>query len=284
MIARIQFGRLALAALAVALAADAAAQAGGPPASIKDNVGFDQKLNSQVPLDLPFRDENGRDVKLGDYFSGDKPVILSLVYYECPMMCTQVLNGLVDSLRDVSFEPGRDFEIVTVSFDPSETPELASSKKKTYLEKYDRPGADQGWHFLTGRLEPIRRLTHSVGFRYAFDERSDQFVHASGIVVLTPEGKASRYFYDVVYPPQDLRLGLVEASQHKIGNAVDYVLLLCFHYDPLTGKYTPAIMGILRLAGVATILAIAAFVGGMIWRERRKRPSDPASPTIEVSQ
>ncbi|HEX5270092.1 MAG TPA: SCO family protein, partial [Gemmataceae bacterium] len=227
-------------------------------------------LGAQVPLDAEFRDETGGVVKLGDYF-GDKPVILVLAYYRCPGLCTMVLNGLVQALLDVPLEMGRDFQVVTVSFDPRETPALAAAKKKTYLERYGRPGAEAGWHFLTGEQEPITRLTEAVGFRYRYDSVNDQFAHASGIMVLTPKGKVSRYFYDIAYSPRDVRLGLVEASGNRIGTASDQVLLFCFHYDPAEGKYGAAVMNLVRLGGVLTILGVVAMVF-VLWRqERRKR-------------
>jgi protein SCO1/2 len=239
-------------------------------------VGFDQKLDAQVPFDLSFRDEAGRAVELGDYF-GDRPVILVLAYYRCPMLCTQVLNGLVKALLEVPLDVGRDFNVVTVSFDPRETPELAAAKKKSYLERYGRSGAEAGWHFLTGEQEPITRLTQAVGFRYRYDPVNDQFAHASGIMVLTPRGKVSRYFYDISYSPRDLRLGLVEASNNRIGTASDQVLLFCFHYDPAEGKYGAAVMNFVRLGGVLTVLAVGAFVFVMWRQERRKARVRPAA-------
>jgi protein SCO1/2 len=239
-------------------------------------VGFDQNLNAQIPLDLPFRDESGQLVRLGDYFR-DRPVILVLAYYRCPMLCTQVLNGLVRALLEVPLDLGRDFQVVTVSFDPRETPEMAAAKKKTYLERYGRPGAEAGWHFLTGDQEPITRLTQTVGFRYRYDPDHDQFAHASGIMVLTPLGKLSRYFYDISYSPRDLRLGLVEASNHQIGSAADQILLFCFHYDPVEGKYGATVMNLVRLGGVLTILAVGGFVF-VLWRQDRHR-ARPAQAT-----
>jgi protein SCO1/2 len=232
-------------------------------------VGFDQRLNESVPLDAVFRDEEGQSVQLGDYFGG-KPVILVLAYYKCPMLCTQVLNGLVQALLDVPLEIGKDFSVVTVSFDPRETPELAAAKKKTYLERYGRPGAETGWHFLTGEQESITCLTEAVGFHYRYDAKNDQFAHASGIMILTPHGKIARYFYDVSYSPRDLRLGLVEASENKVGSPVDRVLLFCFHYDPQEGKYGAAVMNFLRLGGVLTILAIGGLMV-VLWRQERRK-------------
>jgi protein SCO1/2 len=240
----------------------------GLPRVLRD-VGFDQHLNEQVPLDLQFTDEEGRAVRLGDYFQG-KPVILVLAYYKCPMLCTQVLNGLIQALLGIPFDAGKEFQVVVVSFDPREKPALAAAKKRTYLERYGRPGAEAGWHFLTGEEGPIRRLTAAVGFRYTYDPKSDQFAHASGILVLTPGGKLSRYFYDVSYSPRDVRLGLVEASENRIGSPVDQILLYCFHYDPAEGKYGPVIMRFVRLGGVLTVVGIGVFVT-VLWRQERRR-------------
>jgi len=231
-------------------------------------VGIDQKLNEQLPLDLTFVDEHGQPVRLVDYF-GEKPVILSLVYYECPMLCNQILNGLLKSLRTLSFDAGKQFNVITVSFDPVETAALAAEKKKTYLAQYARDGAEQGWHFLTGDSAAIKALTQAVGFRYAYDPKTDQFVHASGIMAITPQGRISRYFYGIEYSPRDLRLGLVEASNNKIGSPVDQVLLYCYHYDPITGKYGVVIMNVIRLAGLATVAVLGSFMIVMFRRERR---------------
>jgi protein SCO1/2 len=241
--------------------------ASSQPSTLRD-VGIDQKLNEQVPLDLVFRDEAGKVVKLREYF-GEKPVILSLVYYECPMLCNMILNGLYRSLRTLSFDVGREFNVVTVSFNPKETPALAAAKKDTYIKAYARPGAAQGWHFLTGAEESIRQLTQAVGFRYTYDPQTKQYAHASGIMVLTPQGKLARYFYGIEYAPKDLRLGLVEASAGKIGSPVDQVLLFCYHYDPVTGKYGVVIMRVIRLAGMATVLVLGAFMVVMFRRDRR---------------
>jgi protein SCO1/2 len=266
------YRRACAAPLAILLAAGLAhAQPSLPP--VLRPVGFDQRLDEQVPLDLEFRDEAGRAVRLGDCFGG-KPVILVLAYFKCPMLCTEVLNGLVRALLDLPLEIGKDFRVVTVSFDPRETPEMAAAKKKTYLERFARPGAEAGWHFLTGEERAIRRLTEAVGFRYVYDPKNDQFAHASGIVVLTPAGKVSRYFYDIRYSPRDLRLGLVEASAGRIGSPVDRILLYCFHYDPLEGKYGPAVMNFVRLGGVLTLLALGTFMA-VLWRRERKAPSPP---------
>jgi len=234
-----------------------------------DQIGIDQRLDEQVPLDLTFRNEQGKEIRLGDYFS-EKPVILVLVYYECPMLCTEVLNGVLRSLRALSFTAGQEFDVVTVSFDPEETPTLALTKKRLYLERYNRAGAADGWHFLTGSEESIRRLTEAVGFRYVYVPARDQFAHASGIMVLTPQGKLSRYFYGVEFPTRDLRLGLVEAAANRIGSAVDQVLLLCFHYDPTTGKYGFVIMNAIRFAALLTVLGLGMFMVPGFLRDRKK--------------
>ncbi|MHB1033086.1 MAG: SCO family protein [Pirellulales bacterium] len=233
-------------------------------------VGFDQRLNAQVPLDLVFMDENAHPVKLGTYF-GKKPVILVLAYYECPMLCTFVLNGLVQSMRDLPFTAGAEFNVVTVSFNPRETPDLAAAKKRSYVASYGRPGAAEGWHFLTGKQDAIDKLTQAVGFRYVYDTKHNQYIHTAGIMILTPEGKISRYFYGIQFPSRDLRLGLVEASAGKIGSPTDQILLYCFHYDPETGKYTASILTLVRVGGVLTVLGLAAMVWFLLRRERRHR-------------
>jgi protein SCO1 len=239
----------------------------GLPAVLRD-VGIDQRLNQQVPLDLSFRDESGRIAPLREYF-GSKPVILTLVYYQCPMLCTLVLNGVLQSLRKIQMNVGEQFEVVTVSFDPRETPELAAAKKKSYIQRYGRPGAARGWHFLTGDEASIAQLTRAVGFRYAYDSKSGQYAHASAIMVLTPQGRLARYFYGVEYQPRDVRLALVEASANRIGNAADQVLLFCFHYDPATGKYGLAILNVLRAACLATVVAMGALFWFLSRRRRR---------------
>lgn len=236
-----------------------AAPSDAKPPQLKE-VGIDQNLDGQVPLDLMFRDESGNSVRLGDYFDEGKPVILTLVYYECPMLCTLVLNGLTSALRTLSFDVGRQFEIVTVSFDPKETPELAAGKKETYIEAYRRPGAENGWHFLTGEPAAIESLARSVGFRYRYDPQVAQFAHAAAIMVLTPKGRIARYFYGVEYAPRDLRFGLIEAAEERIGSPVDQLLLYCFHYDPSTGKYSAAVLNIVRLAGAMTVVGLLGFI------------------------
>jgi len=249
----------------------------GLPSALK-NVSIDQKLNEQVPLDAVFKDEQGHDVRLGQFFKG-KPVVLSLVYYTCPMLCNQVLNGMLGAFRQVSFNIGEQFEVVTVSFDPRETPDLAAAKKSTYIKAYNRPGAEASWHFLTGNEANIKRLTESVGFRYLWDEQTKQFAHASGIMVLTPEGKIARYFYGIEYPPKDMRLGLVEASQNKIGTPVDALMLYCYHYDPATGKYGAVVMNIVRLAGGVTLFLIVGLLLVL-----RKRGGQGRSPTVSEAR
>ncbi len=241
----------------------------GLPAPLK-KVGIDQKLNEQVPLDAVFKDEQGREVKLGDFFKG-KPVVLSLVYYSCPMLCNQVLSGTLSSIRQVSFNAGEQYELVTVSFDPRETPELAAAKKQTYVKAYNRPSGNAGWHFLTGDEANIKRLTEAVGFRYIWDEQTKQFAHASAIMVLTPEGKLARYFYGIEYKPNDLRLGLVEASRNQIGSAVDALMLYCYHYDPATGKYGAVVMNIVKIAGAITIVLIAGLLLMLIRVSNRRQ-------------
>ena len=234
-----------------------------PPASMRPtyltNVGIEQHLDAQVPADLAFVDDSGRSVKLGDYF-GRKPLILNLVYYNCTMLCGEALSGLSSAMKMVKFDIGKEFEVVTVSFNPQETPQLAAEKKREYVKRYGRPGADAGWHFLTGSPDSINALTKAVGFQYQYDASKNQYAHATAIMVLTPQGHISRYFYGVEFPPKDLRMGLVEASQGKIGNAVDQVLLYCYHYDPATGKYGAIVANILKIGAGLTIVLL----GGMI--------------------
>jgi protein SCO1/2 len=239
---------------------------GGKPEVLK-NVGLDQKLNAQVPLDLTFRDEHGATVKLGQLLQG-KPAILTMVYYQCPMLCTEVLNGTLNSLKEVPLDIGKDFSVITVSIDPSERPVLADAKHIMYAGLYGRPGAVQGWHFLTGDEAQIQKLAAAVGFRFVYDKESSQFAHASGIMVLTPEGRLSRYFYGLAYPPRDVRLALVEASEGKIGSTVDEILLFCFHYDPVTGKYAVTILNVVRAAGVISVVAIALMIFIFLRREK----------------
>jgi len=233
------------------------------------NVGFEQRLGEQISLNQTFRDEGGREVRLQDFFNG-KPVILIPVYYECPMLCSLVLNGLTDALTQLRFNAGNEFNVVAVSFDPRETPNLAAAKKAIYLRHYGRHGTEQGWHFLTGEEKQIKQLMEAIGFRYAFDRQTNQFAHASGIVVLTPQGRIARYFYGIEFPVRDLRLGLVEAADRRIGSPVDAVLLLCYQYDPATGRYTALALNFLRLSGALTLIALASFIIWMLRRDRRR--------------
>src|SRR5437763_15901055 len=234
--------------------------------AILDQVGIDQRLNQQVPLDLTFLDENGQTVKLGQYF-GQKPVVLSLVYYQCPMLCSQVLNGLTSSLNVLKFNVGREFNVITVSFDPRDTPEVANETKQRMLKRYRRPGSDQGWHFLTGKKDQIDALAQAVGFRYAWDPEIQQYAHARGIILLTPQGRVAQYYYGIEYAPRDIQLGLIEASKGKIGNVVDQVLLYCYHYDPRQGKYGAAVFNVLRLSALATVMALGGFMLIMFRRD-----------------
>jgi protein SCO1/2 len=246
----------------------AAFAADNRPPMLKD-VGIEQRLGKPLPLDAIFQDEMGRPVRLGQYFQG-RPVILVLAYYNCPMLCTQVLNGLVSSVKVLSFDAGKQFEIVVVSFDPRERPVDARAKKAPYLAEYGRPGASAGWHFLTGSLASIERVTQAVGFQYRYDDSQGQFAHASAIYVATPDGRLSRYFYGIEYAPRDLRLALVESSGGGIGSPVDQILLYCYHYDPKVGKYSAAVMGIVRLGGVAAVLILSTFLI-LMWRRDRRR-------------
>ena len=236
-------------------------------------VGFTQRLNAQVPRDLVFRDETGTAVRLGDYV-GAKPVILTLAYYQCRTLCPFVLDGLLESLRALSFDIGRQFSVVTVSIDPRDTATVAAAKKAAYLQRYSRPGAGEGWHFLTGEPEAIEQLTQAVGFRYAYDAATDQYAHATGMLILTPAGNIARYFYGIQYAPRELRLSLVEAAAHTIGSPVDELLLFCYRYDPVTGTYGVAIMQIIRLAALVTVVALGGFIGVMVRRDRRNVSAD----------
>jgi protein SCO1/2 len=243
----------------------------GLPTALRD-VKIEQKLDQQLPLDLSFRDERGRDVKLSEYF-GHKPVVLAFVYYDCPMLCTQVLNGMVTSFRVLPFEIGKEFDVVTISFDPRETPALAQAKKQKYVDflpEKMRAGAANGWHFLTGDQANIEKITEAAGFHYRYDEATKQFAHASAIMVTTPQGKLSRYFYGIDYPARDLRLGLIESSANKIGSPVDQLLLYCYHYDPATGKYGAVVMNVMRIAGVLTLIGIIAML--LLLKARHHEP------------
>ena len=251
-------------------------RANDPRPDVLRDIGLDQRLNEQVPLDTTFRDETGGAVKLGDYF-GRRPVILALVYYQCPMLCGEVLNGLTSALIALKFSAGKEFEVVTVSIDPSDSPQTASAKKEFYVRRYRREGAGVGWHFLTGDQPSIDALTKAVGFRYKYDEPSKQFMHASGVMLLTPEGRLSRYFYGIEYAPRDLQLGLVEASHNRIGGLVEQVLLFCYHYDPRSAKYTPMVLSMVRAGGIATVLVLGTFIGVMLRKESQRKKEGRAA-------
>jgi len=260
-------------ALGHALVAPAFAHTGNEPYTKDEDflkeIGFDQKLGAQLPLDVAFQDETGKTVRLGEYF-GQKPVILLITYYNCTMLCPLLLDGLVRTLRPITFDIGKQFTVLTVSINPRETPAIAASRKELYVQRYGRPGAEHGWHFLTGKSDAIAALTQAIGFRFVYDKKKDEYAHASGFVIFTPEGKAARYLYGVEFSPRDTRLALIEAASNTIGNPVDQLLLYCYHYDPLTGKYGVIIMNVLRLAGSATAVALGSFMVVMFRRDRRK--------------
>lgn len=263
------FGIVTLLAACCALQAQTIPSNVGPTAATMpptlQNVGFEPPLNGQMPLDLHFRDETGRDVQLREFF-GQKPVVLAFVYYSCPMLCDQIQMGVVGTLRMLSFNPGRDYEVVFISFDSQDTPELAAKKKQAALARFNRPETVSGWHFLTGSQESIEAVTRAANFRFRYDSKSKLFAHASGVMLLTAGGRISRYFYGVEYPGRDMRLGLVDASAGKIGSPIDHVLLFCYYYDPSSAKYSASILRIIRLGGILTVLLL---VGG-IWISRRR--------------
>ena len=296
-LARAGFNRkAAYATLAMTLAACALLASSGwgqgmskgimsPPANVRppylENVGIEQHLDAQVPADLAFTDDSGHAVKLGDYF-GKKPLILNLVYYNCTMLCGEALAGLAGAMKMIKFDAGHEYDVITVSFDPKETPQIAAEKKQEYLKRYGRPGVANGWHFLTGSAESINALTKAVGFQYQYDPKSNQYAHATAIMVLTPEGRISRYFYGVDFPPKDLRMGLVEASQNKIGNAVDQVLLYCYHYDPATGKYGAVVSNMLKIGAGLTIVLLGGMLLILFRMERSLQTRVPRSTATNV--
>ena len=247
------------------------------PSRLLQKVGINQKMGAQIPLDLPFKDESGREVELRQYFG--KPVILALVYYQCPSLCNLILNGIVRSVKNLDLSPADQYQVIAVSFDPREIPSMAAAKKETYLEQLypkdprRQAAAAQGWHFLTGQETSSKALADAVGFRYVYDEMTNQYAHSSAIMILTPGGRVARYFYGIEYPPRDVRLGLVEASNEKIGTPTDQVLLYCFHYDPATGKYALVIMNVLRLAALITLGALLTFMFVMFRRDFRGTPA-----------
>jgi len=252
----------------------ARAQQPGPPPILRE-VSIAQRLNEPIPRDIIFRDEDGEAVHLGDYF-GKKPVVLSLVYFDCPALCTEVLNGELRTMKAISLDLGKDFDAITVSFEPKDMPALAKAKRDVYAGQYGRPGATGNWHFLTGEQASIDALTQAAGFHYAYDSASRQYAHAAAILVLTPHGRIARYFYGVTYPARDFRLGLVEASEGKIGTPTDHALLYCYQYDPITGKYGLIVMNIVRAAGLLTMLVLGIFMFVMFRRERNHPKGPPA--------
>lgn len=264
---------VALVLAALALGSPARAEIIDPsamPGPLKD-VRIDQQLGAALPLELPFRDEAGREVRLGDYF-GERPVVLSFVYYGCPMLCTLALDGLAKSLGVVKFDVGQEFDVVVVSFDPDETPVMAAEAERKTVERYGRPATADGWHFLTGSQEAITQLTRAAGFFYAYDAESDEYAHASGLIVVTPEGKIAQYYFGIDYSPKDVQLAVIEASDERIGSLIDHVFLYCFRYDPKLGKYTAVTLRILRLSGAVFIAVLALVLGTLWWRERAPHP------------
>jgi protein SCO1/2 len=265
---------MALTCLALPLAAGPAFGNSTVPSNempgVLKSVGYDQRIGEKVPLDVPWRDEHGREVKLGDYLR-NRPAVLVMAYYHCPMLCDLVLQGVETGLKPLSLDPGRDFDVIVAGIDPAETPELAAKKKQEILERYARPGTENGWHFLTGPQDSITRLTQAVGFRYVYDPERNQFAHAAGMVILTPEGRVSRYLLGVEFPARDIRLGLVESGNGKLGTVVDQVLLYCFHYDPLVGRYSATTLSIVRVSAVVTVVALALLVVFL----RRRETAEP---------
>ena len=250
---------------------DPAQSAGtGLPDALK-KIGIEQKLGAQMPLGTEFKDESGRTVRLGEFFNKGRPVILAFVYYECPMLCNEVLNGLTGSLKGISLDAGQDFDVVAISFDSreNEKPDLARNKKESYMKRYGRPGTEDGWHFLTGSQQAIDAATGAAGFGYKWDEKSNQFAHAGGIMITTPDGKLSRYFYGIDYSPKDVKFGVMESADSRIGNAAEQLLLYCYHYDPATGKYGLAILSVMRVVSVLMLLGMGA-VGLVFWRRNKK--------------
>lgn len=249
-----------------------------PQQQLLKDIHIEQKLGDEVPLDLHFTDSNGEQIELGDIFD-DRPMVLALVYHECPKLCNQVLHGLMTSLRAIDYTAGEDFDVLVVSFDPRETPELAAGRKQGFVRLYDREGTADGFHFLTGDEQNIQALADSVGFNYAWDDRSGQYAHASGIMLLTPDGTISKYFYGIDYNTRDLRFGLIDASGGNVGTFAQQILLLCFHYDPTTGKYGLIISRVIQLGGVITVLCLGAFVVLSLRSERRraKQPQEASA-------
>ena len=261
--------RALLAAFLLAIPAIAQQNSSTPP-ELPGRVAIAQKLDSQIPLDAMFRDESGKIVRLGDYFRSGRPVLLDFMYYRCPMLCSVVMDGLSSGLTELKFNVGQEFDVVTVSIDPRDTPQAAAAKKETYIKRYGRFDAAKGWHFLTGNESAIKSLTSVAGFHYAYDPKIDQFAHGAMLMIVTPEGKISRYIYGFEYKARDLRLALVDASSGKIGTLTDAIMLLCYHYDPATGKYSRTAMNVVRAGGVATVASLAGFIFVALRRERRR--------------
>ncbi len=247
---------------------------------ILEKVGIDQRIGQQLPLDTPFVDDHGRQVRLGDFF-GTRPVVLALAYYECPMLCTQVLNGMTGSLRTMNFTPGKDYDVVVISINPHEGPMLARDKKDAYVGQFGRPDTADGWHFLTGNDRSIHAVADAIGFHYAYDENIQQYAHAAAIYVATPQGAVARYFLGLEYPPRSLRFALVEASNNRLGTVTDQVLLLCYHYDPSTGKYGAGTLEAVRIGGVLTVLALVGFIVVSV-RQERTRGTDRSKPAAHL--
>lgn len=247
----------------------------GLPETLK-KIGIEQKLGGQMPMETVFKDEGGNAVKLGDYFNKGRPVILAFVYYECPMLCNEVLNGLTGTLKGISFDAGKDFDVVAISFDAreNEKPDLAKNKKDSYMTRYGRPGTEKGWHFLTGTKESVEAATKAAGFGFEWDEKSNQFAHAGAIMITTPDGRLARYFYGIDYSPKDVKFGIMESAESKVGNAAEQLLLYCYHYDPSTGKYGLAVLRVMRMGAVLTILGMG-LMGFVFWR-RNKVKSEKA--------
>lgn len=274
------FGLLTMLVGLLAAPPPAAAQLADQVPPQLEEVGVEEHLDAKLPLDLEFRDEYGAVVRLGDYFDGVKPVILTLNYYKCPMLCGLQLNGFLDGLRGLDWTPGVEFEVVTVSINPLETPALAAEKKQNYMKRYERPAAAKGWHFLTGQEPAIRRLASTLGFGYTYDRSTGEYAHAAALFVITPDGRVARYLYGIEYPKRRLRLALLEASEGKIGSTIDQIILYCFHYDPDSRRYSPVAMNIMRLGGSATALILGLTLGGYWLREaRRRKQRERETPT-----
>lgn len=253
------------------VAASAFAETSATPPRLPGRVAIDQHLDAQLPLDTMFRDESGRVVRLSEYANGSRPILLVFMYYRCPMLCSMVMEGVTSTLTALKFDAGKEYDVVTISIDPRDTPHDAAAKKEKYVKRYGRLGTAPAWHFLTGPESAIRKVTSAAGFQYAYDPESDQFAHGASLIVLTPRGRVSRYLYGFEYNPRDVRLALVEASANKVGSATDAILLLCYHYDPITGKYSRSAMTFVRAGGLATVVALSGFIFVMIRRERAAR-------------